>query len=52
MSELKVFIENIRRIHESAMSEFEPNDSIFDRLTEEEMWLLFLLLNQKEGETE
>lgn len=50
MSELKFFIENIRRIHESAMSEFEPNDSIFDRLTEEEMWLLFLLLNQSEDE--
>lgn len=46
MSEIEDAIEGIRRIHESAMAEFTPDTSFFDNLTEEEMFLLFLLLGQ------
>lgn len=46
MSELEDAIEGIRHIHESAMEEFIPNTSFFDNITEEEMFLLFLLLDQ------
>ena len=46
MSELEDSIEGIRQIHESAMAEFMPDTSFFDNLTEEEMFILFLLLGQ------
>lgn len=45
-------LEGIMRIHDSVMTEFKPNFSIFDGLTEEEMWLMFLILNQMRKETE
>lgn len=43
-------LEGIRRIHDGVMAEFEPNFSIFDGLTEEEMWLMFFILNQMRKE--
>lgn len=46
MSELEDAMEGLRQIHESAMAEFMPDASFFDNLTEEEMFLLFLLLGQ------
>lgn len=50
--ELDIALEAIRRLHESVMAEFEPNTSIFDGLTEEEMWILFLLLNHMRKEAD
>lgn len=51
-SELDMALEGIRRIHESVMAEFKPNFSIFDGLTEEEMWLMFFILNQMRKEAD
>lgn len=51
-SESDIALESIRRIHESVMSEFNPDTSIFDGLTEEEMWILFLVLNQMRKEAD
>lgn len=52
MNNSDMVLEAIKRLHESVMSEFEPNTSIFDGLTEEEMWLLFLVLNQMRKEAD
>lgn len=52
MNSSDIALEGIRRIHDSVMAEFKPNFSIFDGLTEEEMWLMFLILNQMRKETE
>lgn len=45
-------LEGIMRIHDSVMAEFNPNTSIFDGLTEEEMWLMFFILNQMRKEAD
>ena len=51
-SELDTALEGIKRIHDSVMAEFKPNISIFDGLTEEEMWLMFFILSQMRKEAE
>lgn len=50
--ESDIALEAIRRLHDSVMAEFEPNTSIFDGLTEEEMWILFLVLDQMRKEAD
>lgn len=52
MNSSDIALEAIKRLHDNVMAEFEPNTSIFDGLTEEEMWLMFFMLIQMRKEAE